>query len=178
MQVVKNNKRDWTKIFAISIAIVQMIVLLIIFGVKKRIGSYPERMPEDFNFVASFWTDSYKIDTNKNIYTKALNWEADTIISLCLTNEEKELIYKKKKIDIYKYPHNYAPTSTISVSPSFSFSIKVSINGHDHSINWTENTESKNKDAKRLMELFENITEQIEKHEEVKRLPKSKRFFY
>lgn len=136
-------------------------------------------MPIDFNFEVSLGTDSYRIDTYKETYTKAIDWEKDTMITLRLTREEKELIYETiRKIDIYKYPENYAPTSTISVSPSFSFTIKITMDGIDHSINWTENTESETKDAKSLRKLFEVITEQIENHKEIKELPESERFFF
>ncbi len=115
----------------------------------------------------------------KGTFTKTIDWEKDTTITLFLTREEKELIYEAIcKINIYSYPENYAPISTISVSPTFTFSIEMTMEGIDRSINWTENTESETKDAKRLRRLFEKIAEQIENHKEIKELPKDERVFF
>ncbi len=176
---MKASRKDWIIIIAISIVIIQTIVFLGLMGFEQRRTTYPANMPKDFNFIASLWTDSYRINTYIDSLRKAITWENDTMIALHLTQEEKELIYKTiTKIDIYKYPENYAPTSTISETPSFTFFIKMTMNNIDHSINWTENTESETSDAKRLRELFKLITEQIEKHKETKELPKSERYIY
>lgn len=172
------SKVDWIKVGAITIVIIQTIALVIVLFVETRVTPYSDEMPEDFNFTASLWTDSYTIDTYENRYTKALDWEVDTVIPLTLTREEKELIYKTIiDIDIYRYPDNYAPVSTNFISPSFTFFIKMTIDGYDLSINWEENTHSETKSAKRLRKLFEEIKELLEKHNEVKDLPESNRIF-
>lgn len=152
---MKKNKKDWIKIIAITIAISQTIVLFIFWSIEPQRASYPETMPSDFNFVASFENDSYKIDTYKNNYTKTLNWDKDTTIKLYLTKNEKNLIYKIiTKIDILKYPKNYAPTSTICITPSSNFFISVTLDGIYHTINWSENTESRTKDAKKIKKVI------------------------
>jgi len=176
---VKKNRKDWIKIIAICIVIIQTIIIFGLLGFEQTTTSCPETMPKDFNFIASIESDSYIIDTYKGTCTKTIDWEKDTTITLCLTREEKELIYKTiSMINIYSYPENYAPISTISVSPTFAFSIKMTMEGIERSINWTENTESETKDAKRLRRLFEKIAEQLENHKEIKELPEDERVFF
>lgn len=176
---MKKDRKDWIKIIAITVAIFQTIALFLFWGIEQGSSFYPELMPNDFDFVASVGNDSYKINTYAETYTQALDWEKDTTITLCLTREEKELIYKTiTKIDIFRYPENYAPTSTISISPSPDYFISLTMEGIDRRINWTENTESTTKEAKRLRRLFDVITQQIDNHKEIKELPESKRLVW
>jgi hypothetical protein len=155
-----------------------IIGLVIIFGCDRRLTNYPITMPNDFNFFSNIADSSYVLDTYKNKLTKTIDWELDTTIAFVLPLSEKQKIYKIfKKIDIYKYPENYAPTSTVSVSPSFYYQLEFTLNGVDYKINWKENTESDTKEAKELRKLFQEIQKAIEKDERVKKLPETKRTF-
>jgi len=80
-------------------------------------------------------------------------------------------------MDIFKYPTNYAPTSTISISPSLSYNFEFTMNSITSKINWKENTNSENRNAKKLRNLFEEIGEYIVENKEVKSLPKDSRVF-
>ena len=135
-------------------------------------------MPIHFNFCAHISSDSYTINTYNNTLTKTIDWEKDTTISLKVSSEFKESIYKLlKEIDIARYPYNYAPTSTANILPSFSYEIKYTMDSIARSIKWEENTYSENRDAKRLRNVFIEIEKYIEQKEEVKSLPDSERFF-
>jgi len=134
------------------------IGLVILSGCERRTAKYPDSMPNDFNFISNIADNSYILDTYKDKLTKTIDWELDTTISYQLPVSEKQEIYKiLREIDVYKYPENYAPTSTVNVSPTFSYQFKFTLNGVDYKINWTENTESENKDARELRRLFLKI---------------------
>jgi len=155
-----------------------VIVLVIVFGCDRRSTKYPETMPNDFNFSSNIADSSYMLDTYKDKLTKTIDWGLDTTISFQLSLTEKQNIYKIfKEIDIYKYPENYAPKSTLKVFPTFSYQLGFTLNGVDYKINWKENSESDTKDAKELRKLFREIQNTIEKDDQVKKLPESKRGF-
>ncbi len=155
-----------------------MTVFVVIFGGETRNSDYPDAMPKDFNFVMKIHNSSYIIDTYKNTLTKAIDWDKDTTISFHFSDKEKLKQYKNlTELDIYKYPPNYAPTTTIQKSPSLDYFLSFTMNGIEWTINWTENTESEIKDAKKLRNLFLELLEYIEKDERVKKLPQSERAF-
>lgn len=140
--------------------------------------SYSETMPNDFNFISNIADSSYVLDTYNDKLTKVIDWNLDTTISYQFPINEKQKIYKLlTKIDIYKYPENFAPTSTIKVSPAFSYRFKFTMQGVDYKINWQENTESEIKDSRELRKLFFEIQKIIENDDLVKELPESKRAF-
>ena len=156
-----------------------VIGLVIVFGCDRRSTKYPETMSNDFNFISNIADSSYVLDTYKDKLTKKIDWNLDTTISYQLSVAQKQNIYKiLKKIDIYKYPENYNPTSTVSVSPSFSYQFEFTLNGVDYKINWKENTESETKVAKELRNLFREIQNIIEKDSQIKKLPGDKRAFF
>lgn len=140
--------------------------------------SYSETMPNDFNFISNIADSSYVLGTYNDKLTKVIDWNLDTTISYQFPINEKQKIYKLlTKIDIYKYPENFAPTSTIKVSPAFSYRFKFTMQGVDYKINWQENTESEIKDSRELRKLFFEIQKIIENDDLVKELPESKRAF-
>ena len=166
------------KVVVLLIVLISLI-LIVFFGYKKTTGvNYKKEMTTDFNFLAKVYHDTYTIDTYSNTLTKLIDWESDTIITFHVSNEFREKIYHiLRDIDIYKYPKNYAPTSTIRVSPSSSYYLKFTIDSDTTVINWTENTESEKKDAKKLRYLFSTIYDYLEQDERIKALPDSKRAF-
>ena len=154
------------------------IGLIGVLGCERRSSNYPDSMPNDFNFISNIEDNSYILNTYTNKLTKTIDWEQDTTIAYQLPFKEKQKIYALlKQIDIYKYPENYAPVSTINVSPTFSYHFEFTLNEVDYKINWKENTESEIRDARRLRKLFFEIRNMIEKDEEVRNLPESKRVF-
>lgn len=156
----------------------QIIGLIIIFGCEQRLTNYPDIMPNDFNFISNIADSSYILDTYNDKLTKTIDWDIDTTISYKIPFTEKQKIYEiLKKIDIFKYPENYAPTSKKDVSPSFSYRFDFTMNGIDYKINWKENTESEIKDARELRKLFIEIQKNLENDDIIKELPKSKRAF-
>ncbi|HZL08599.1 MAG TPA: hypothetical protein VFC65_01265 [Prolixibacteraceae bacterium] len=157
---------------------VLIIGLTILLGCVQKSTSYPDTMPNDFNFVLDVGHSSYVLDTYNNKLTKAIDWELDTTISYQLPLNERQRIYKiLKNIDIYKYPENYAPTSTVTILPTAPYVFEFTLNGVDSKINWEENTESETKDAKELRKLFFEVVSTFEKDGRVKSLPESKRAF-
>lgn len=164
----------------IKILIVLLAIGLIIgvSGCERRSTNYPDTMPDDFNFISNIKDGSYILDTYSNKLTKTIDWEHDTTITYQLPIKQKQKIYALlKHIDIYKYPENYAPVSTINVSPTFSYQFEFTLNGVDYKINWKENTESEVRNAKKLRKFFFEINDIIEKDEEARSLPESKRTF-
>ena len=152
--------------------------LVVLFGCERRSTNYSDTMPSDFNFILSIAENSYILDTYNGKLTKAIDWELDTTISYQFSTDQKQKIYELlNKIDIYKYPENYAPISTVDVSPTFSYRFEFTINGVDHKINWKENTESEVKDARELRKLFFEIQTILEKDNLIRELPESKRVF-
>ena len=165
------------KVIAILIILFSLIIIVFL-GYDRTITNYEKKMPADFNFLAKVKFDTYVIDTYNNTLTKTIDWENDTVISFQTSIEFKEKIYNiLRDIDIYKYPENYAPTSTIKISPSSSYFLKFTLGSDTTLINWEENTESENIDAKKLRKLFMTIYNYLEQNERVKSLPDDERAF-
>ena len=167
------TRNDILRLFGLLV-----VGLVFLLSCVRKSTSYSDTMPNDFNFISNIADSSYILDTYKDKLTKVIDWNLDTTISYQLPVKEKQKIYKLlTKIDIYKYPENYAPTSTIKVSPTFSYRFEFTMHGVDHKINWQENTESENKDSKELRKLFFEIQNILENDDLVKELPVSKRTF-
>jgi hypothetical protein len=178
-QLIKNNFIMWIKKRICYILLILFSLTLIVFwNLEKQKGLYSKNMPSDFNFHVNIASDSYIINTYNNTLTKTIDWEKDTTITLIVSSEFKESIYKLlREIDIAKYPPNYAPTSTVNILPSFSYKIKYTMDSMTTSTKWEENTDSENRDAKRLRNVFNEIEKYIEENEEVNSLPDSQRVF-
>ncbi len=69
---MKKNRKDWIKIIAICVVIIQTIIIFGLLGFEQTTTSCPETMPKDFNFIASIESesDSYIIDTYKQQFVK------------------------------------------------------------------------------------------------------------
>jgi hypothetical protein len=168
------RSNDITRIFTLLI-----IGCVIIFGCVRRLSHYPDTMPNDFNFISNIADGEYILDTYKSKLTKTIDWDTDTTISYKIPFAEKQKIYKiLKKIDIFQYPENYAPTSKKDVFPSFTYRFEFTMNDIDYKINWQENTESEIKDARELRKLFIEIQKYLENDYIIKELPESKRAFF
>ena len=165
------------KIF-ISVGIFLVISIIVILNTKTVMNSfeYPEKMPEDFNFIVKLNSNEYCINTYDNTFSKSINWDKDTIINYRISNSEKKRIYKLiKEYNIIKYPNYFTPSTHIKVSPSFDYYFKSTFDSINVEINWKFNTESKEKEATQLMDFLYRIFDNILKEEQIKKLPETKR---
>jgi hypothetical protein len=164
------------KIVLISSILFLTLIIFIVFNIKSVSTSYPDQIPNDFDFEIQLDSKLYVVNSYQNTLSKGLNWDYDTIISFQVTKEWKEEIYNKLvKMDISKYPENYAPTTTKRVYPSFEYSIVYTLNGATNTINWIENTDSNEKEAKALRSFFESVYKDLIAHKDVQDLPESER---
>ena len=133
-------------------------------------------MPSDFNFEIQLDSKLYVINGYNNTLSKGFDWDRDTTISFDIGEVLKEKVYSALvKLDINKYPENYAPTTTTRIYPSFEYSVVYTISGITKSVSWTENTESNEKEAKALRKFFNSISEELIGNEKVQNLPKTNR---
>ena len=86
---------------------------------------YPEKMPEDFNFIVKLNSNEYCINTYNNTFSKSINWDKDTIINYKISNLEKNRVYQLiKEYNIIKYPLiliSSALVVVINIIPYFPF---------------------------------------------------------
>lgn len=166
-------------ILSIFISLLLIIDIFALFIKPISPVQLPKKMPQNFNFIAVIGFESYTINTYENTLTKQYQWDVDTTIKVEIEESFKKEIYDYlRKIDIFRYPANYAPISYISVSPSFEYYLKFTADSIEFVIDWTENTCSDSKDAKQLSKLFEKFAKYIEKLDKEMKLPESERCFF
>ncbi|MCF8360926.1 MAG: hypothetical protein K9H26_19410 [Prolixibacteraceae bacterium] len=139
-----------------------------------------EKMPDDFDFIAKYGiAEENIINTFDNTFTKKINWDTDTTISLIFPNDEKEKVYKKiKKYSIEELPTNFKPRSIKDVSPSPTYYLKFKMNDTIHEVIWETNTLSKEKRAKRLRAVITQINSYLITKEAVANLPEDERITF
>jgi len=167
-------------LFKISALLNILLILgiVVVLNIERKSPVTLGDMPDDFDFIVKINSKSYQINTYENTLTKAIDWDMDTTISFHMSLEMKNEIYEYlKRIDIYKYPENFAPTSTIIELPSWTYFLEFTIEGLTKTVNWEENTASESIDARRLRQLFHKINKYIYQDERVKDLPETKRLF-
>jgi hypothetical protein len=136
-----------------------------------------EKMPDDFDFIAKYGiAEENTINTFNNTFTKKINWDQDTSISLLFPYEEKEKVYQKiKRYAIEKLPYNFEPESNRVVSPSPTYYLRFKMNGTIHEILWETNTLSLEENAKNLRAIFKQINNYLERQEIILNLPEDER---
>jgi len=136
-----------------------------------------EKMPDDFDFIAKYGiAEENTINTFNNTFTKKINWDKDTTISLSFPYEEKEKVYQKiKRYAIGKLPGTFEPESNRKVSPSPTYYLRFKMNGTIHEILWETNTLSKEESAKKLRAIFTQINNYLKGQEVITNLPEDKR---
>lgn len=134
-------------------------------------------MPKDFDFIAKYGiAEENTINTFENTYTKRIDWDKDTIITLIFPTKEKQKIYKKiKRYAIEELPVIFEPESTIVVSPSPTYYLRFEMNGSVHEVIWETNTFSEEQRAKRLRAVFTQMNSYLKKQEVVTNLPDDER---
>ena len=175
----KTNEKLMTKkkVF-ISVGILLVISIILILNTKRVMTSYeyPEKMPEDFNFIVKLNSNEYCINTYDNTFSKSINWDKDTIINYKISNLEKNRVYQLiKEYNIIKYPNYFTPSTHVIVNPSFDYYFKSTFDSINVEIDWEFNTESKEKEAKLLKDFLYRIFDNILKEEDIKNLPETKR---
>lgn len=141
-------------------------------GIKKI-----EKMPDDFDFIAKYGiAEENAINTFDNTFTKKIDWDKDTTISLSFPNKEKEKVYRKiKRYAIEELPVTFEPESNMDVSPSPTYYLMFKMNGSVHEIKWETNTYSKEKKAKRLRAIYTQINSYLKGQEAIGNLPEDER---
>lgn len=168
----------WKFRISIVLNIILIFLIIVLYGLDNLTSNSLGEYTNDFNFKVKLESNSYVVNTYTNTLTKQLTWHKDTTIRFTIDPKLKRDIFDYlKKIDIYKYPSKYAPTSIIHELPSFCYYIQLTSNGVTRTIDWRENTCSETRDAKKLLKLFEKIQEYIDKDPRVKDLPASSRAF-
>ena len=165
----------------ITIGILLFALLIFIIGHKRMMFTYkyPKEMPSDFNFVAKVESNKYVIDTYNNTLSKSINWDKDTIIHYEISESDKRRIFNLlKENDIIKYPNYFTPPTHYQIMPSFDYFFKCTFDSINVEINWEFNTESEEKEAKKLRVFLYQIFDNILENEQIKKLPKSKRVAY
>jgi hypothetical protein len=134
-------------------------------------------MPKDFGFIAKYGiAEENTINTFDNTYTKRIDWDKDTTISLVLPEKEKQKVYQKiKRYAIEELPVIFEPESTIDVSPSPTYYLRFKMNGSVQEVIWETNTFSEEKRAKRLRAVFTQINSYLKKQEVITNLPDDER---
>lgn len=137
-------------------------------------------MPPDFDFIAQYGiADGNIINTFNSTFTKRIDWDKDTVVSLSFASQEKEKVYNKiKRYRIDEFPVYFVPESIIDVSPSPTYYLMFKINDTFYYITWEINTFSKEKSAKRLRTIFSQIINYLNKQEIITNLPDDKRGVY
>ena len=165
----------WKYRISIILNIVLLLWILLQYVINNLTTNSLGEYSKDFNFIIKLANSAYTINTYNNTLIKQLDWHKDTVIKYEVTNKLKmEIFDKLKKIDIYKYPDHYAPTSLIRESPSMSYFLQYTVNGNTRIVDWKENTESETKEAQHLRELFDKLLNEIERDNRVKSFPDSK----
>jgi hypothetical protein len=168
----------WLCKISILLNILLILGIVVFLNIERKSPVTLGNMPDDFDFVVKINSNSYQINTYESILTKNLDWDKDTTISFHVTMDMKNEIFDYlKKIDIYKYPENYAPTSTLIALPSLTYYFEFTAEDQKTIINWEENTASETRDARRLRKLFHKIHDYIYQDERVKNLPETERLF-
>jgi len=171
--IIKSNDRK---------SIMHMVVFdfaLIYIGLSLSgcISSFSPRMPNDFNFIAIYGSMKQNtVNTFNNTYTRTYDWDNDTIVPFALSDEQKELIYRKiKRFKIEEFPNTFEPKSNIEVSPSPTFYLKFKIKGFDKEIIWETNVYSKESNAKHLRSIFSEIENFVNQNKIIQELPEDVR---
>ncbi len=139
---------------------------------------YPEKAPEDFNFIAIWRFEGKVIDSSQGVFQQALSFDSDTTISFNFTGSQKEKIFQNLKgIDVFGYPEDFEPPTSTFVLPASNFYLEVEINGVRRKINWEENIYSSTEKAIRLRGFFELLDKLLEAHPKIQELPEDDRLF-
>ncbi len=135
------------------------------------------KLPDDFNFIARYGiAEENSINTFDNTFTKKINWDRDTTISLTFPLEEKKKVYNKiMNYAIKELSDNYKPKSTTDISPSPTYYLLFKMNGTIYEITWETNTFSEEKEAKKLRALFTHIDNYLKEQEVIANLPDDER---
>jgi hypothetical protein len=168
----------WKLRISIVLNIILILWIIVLYALDNLTTNSLGEYSKDFDFKVKLQSNSYVINTYDNTLTKQLTWHKDTTIRYTIDLKyKKEIFDYLKKIDIYKYPSNYAPTSIVREYPSFNYYIQFTSKGVTRTIDWRENTCSETMDAKRLLKLFEKIQKIIDEDPRVKNLPEDNRAF-
>lgn len=168
----------WIKKRQFRFHVIIIIFLTTIYGCQRAMNTfnYPEKMPEDFNFIAKINSQEYTINTFDNEFRKSLQWGKDTVIEFKINEFEKRRIYQLiKDYDIVKYPNYFTPPTHVKIDPNFNHYFKTTFDSINVEINWEFNTESEESEAKKLNEFFFEVFKNILENEQIKQLPKSER---
>ena len=161
----------------------QLLYLLFfsfLFGCGNQSGNeYAKVLPNDFNFIATWGFDSYKLDTYENELTKMISWENDTVIKFVLTQNQKSNVYAQFiKIDILSYPDTFLPETNVVIDPAVNYSLGIEMEGRSKLIIWNRNVYSNKQNAKRLREVFEYLDDTVMNNLKVKSLPDDTRAYF
>ena len=166
-----------SKLKYLFVIIITFVVSYFINNLDFYRSKYPEFSKDKFNFQMKYNDIYYNLNTYNDTFTYGLSWDRDTIISYKVSDKFKREVYSKLvDIDIFRYPKNYAPTTTFRRLPADYYYLKYSFDTINYTINWRENTESKNRDAVKLRNLFRFIISNIENDTIINRLPQSQIF--
>lgn len=165
----------WKYRISVILNVILIIWIIIQYETKNLSTNSLGQYSNDFDFIIKRDNNTYTINTYKSTLTKQLDWHKDTVIKYEVTRKLKEEVFNKlKKIDIFKYPEHYAPTSLVREFPSMRYFIQYTVNGNTRIVDWKENTESETKEAQHLRELFDNLLNELESDNRIKNLPDSK----
>jgi hypothetical protein len=169
------KKKKYISILLIVIAII--VIRLFYYEKIYYEFEYPEKMPDNFNFIVEINHNDYILNTHKNEFTKGITWKKDTVLNYELSKVEKNRIYNlMKDINIIEYPNYYAPKTYLSITPSPVYYFKCEFDNIEIEINWKYNTESEQEKAVKLRDFIYSIFEKILEEKEIKNLPKSTRY--
>lgn len=135
------------------------------------------KMPEDFDFVATYGiAEENTINTFDNTFTKKIDWNKDTTITLYFPYDEKEKVYKKiKRYELEKMPEDFKPESKMDVSSAPTYCLKFRIDDSIHKVKWETNTLSKEREARRLRSIYEQVNDYLNEDTTITSLPEDKR---
>jgi hypothetical protein len=166
------NYKSTTSIFRFKnvVALVFLSFLLII-GCSDTMQQEDSQYPRDFNFVFNYGVQNKnQLDTFNNTYTKDLIQNGTKKIRFRLTEEEKEIIYKKmNEIDLFSYPKY---NEGMTFEPTSGFHFVVQHNGEKQTIAWNGGIRENPTDQK-FGSLVRLVIEIIESHKEYKALPQA-----
>lgn len=170
--IIKTNKNIMTFNY-LYVCVYLAVVMLSSCTCLKKI----EKMPPDFDFIAQYGiADENTINTFNNTFTKRINWDKDTTISLHYARMEKEKVYQKiKSYTLEELPIYFVPESNIVISPSPTYYLKFRMNGTFYEVIWETNTFSEERRAKRLRKVFSQIKNYLNKQEIITNLPDDER---
>ncbi|WP_047450896.1 hypothetical protein [Alistipes sp. ZOR0009] len=165
----------WKYRISIILNVILIVWIIVQYGINNLSTDSLGQYSNDFDFIIKLDNNAYTINTYKNTLTKQLDWHRDTVISYEVPSKLKKDVFDKlKKIDIFKYPEHYSPTSLVREFPSMSYFIQYTVNGNTRIVDWKENTESETTEAEHLRDLFDRLLKELESDNRIKNLPDSK----